>query len=200
MTLSETKNMDLGANIDNKLHARVMLPEERFTKTSENKIEQISAAVAKVDPLVPLYGVMFLSDNRVRAMAGISFVLDIFIVFAIAALLLAATGIYGVISNTTNRRTQELGIRRALGATDENVMTLLMKQGWIQLTIGLAIGIPLGYLVSLGIINIMAPITNNYYYAYVCIPVIIVLVVMFSTYLPAKKAIKLEPSTALRYE
>lgn len=169
-------------------------------KAGENKITEITDAVGRIDPMVPTFDVNFIKDMIARRMAGINQILGIFTIFAFAALFLAATGIYGVLSNTINRRTQELGIRRALGATDEKVMTLLMKQGWGQLAIGLIIGLPLGYLTSLGFVTMLVPQTNNYYYAYGLIPVIIAAVVLFSTYLPAKKAIKLEPSDALRYE
>ena len=79
-------------------------------------------------------------------------------------------------------------------------MMMLIKQGWVQLTIGLIIGLPVGYMISLGFVNNLVPLTNSYYAVYIAVPVVIALVVLFSTFIPAKKAIKLEPSSALRYE
>lgn len=170
------------------------------TGNTENKLAEISIAVAKVDPLVPTFDVYSLTENIRRSFSGLNFIRDLFSVFALCALLLAATGIYGVLSSTTYRRTQELGIRRALGATDNNVIIMLIKQGWMQLTIGLIIGLPVGFMISQGFVNNLVPITNSYYYVYVVVPIMIALVVLFSTFFPAKKATALEPSSALRYE
>ena len=77
---------------------------------------------------------------------------------------------------------------------------MLMNQGWVQLIIGLFVGLPIGYLVSQGVVQMLAPETNNYYIVFVIIPVIISLVVTLATFVPAKRAIKMEPCSALRYE
>ncbi len=174
-----------------------------FVNTQNDPAQHISAyttAIANIDPEVPGYDMSVLTERIKRNTGGMTFMRDLFAVFALCALLLASSGIYGVLANSTSRRTQEIGIRRAIGATDEKVLNMLMKQGWQQLAIGLAFGLPLSYLVSLGIVQLVGPETNNHYYAFIVIPTIITFVVSFATFIPAKKAIKLEPSTALRYE
>jgi ABC-type antimicrobial peptide transport system permease subunit len=75
-----------------------------------------------------------------------------------------------------------------------------MKQGWIQLLIGLVVGLPIGYLASQGVVQMLGPDTNNYYIVFAIIPVIISLVVTLATFVPAKRAISMEPCSALRYE
>lgn len=163
-------------------------------------IESLVSAVASVDPEIPAYNIDSLTERLRRGTGGMTFVRDLFGIFALCALLLASSGIYGVISNSTNRRTQEIGIRRAIGATDKKVMSMLMKQGWIQLIIGLAFGLPIGFLASQGIVQLVGPESNFYYIVFALIPAIIAIVVSFATYAPAKRAIGLEPSSALRYE
>ncbi|NMP30687.1 ABC transporter permease [Thalassotalea sp. M1531] len=162
--------------------------------------EALSDAVASLDPEVPAYNVAPLDLRFKRNTGGMTFIRDLFAVFALCALLLASSGIYGVLANSTSKRTQEIGIRRAIGATDEEVMSMLMKQGWKQLAIGLIIGLPLGFLASQGMVQLVGPEHNYYYGVFVAIPLIIAIVVSIATYMPAKKAIALEPSSALRYE
>jgi len=162
--------------------------------------EALVSAVASIDPEVPAYDISTLEEDISRNIGGMTFIRDLFAVFALCALLLASSGIYGVISNSTSRRTQEIGIRRAIGATDEKVMSMLMKQGWFQLVVGLIFGLPIGFLASQGIVQLVGPESNHYYLVFAAIPAIICLVVSLATYLPAKRAIKLEPSSALRYE
>ncbi len=162
--------------------------------------EALISAVASIDPEVPAYSISTLSERLKRSTGGMNFVRDLFAVFAVCALLLASSGIYGVLANSTSRRTQEIGIRRAIGASDERVLSMLMKQGWFQLVIGLAFGLPIGYLASQGVVQMLGPDTNNYYIVFAIIPVIISLVVTIATFVPAKRAIKMEPCTALRYE
>ena len=161
---------------------------------------ELADVVASIDPEVPAYSVNPLDRRFIQNTGGMTFIRDLFAVFAFCALLLASSGIYGVLANSTAKRTQEIGIRRAIGATDEAVMNMLMKQGWKQLTIGLVIGLPLGFLASQGIVQLIGPEHNYYYGVFVAIPAIIALVVTLATYIPAKKAIALEPSSALRYE
>lgn len=162
--------------------------------------EALISAVASIDPEVPAYSISVLTERLKRSTGGMSFVRDLFAVFAVCALLLASSGIYGVLANSTSRRTQEIGIRRAIGASDEKVLLMLMKQGWVQLLIGLVVGLPIGYLVSQGVVQMLGPGTNNYYIVFAIIPVIISLVVTMATFVPAKRAISMEPCSALRYE
>jgi len=162
--------------------------------------EALTSAIASIDPEVPAYSISTLTERLKRSTGGMNFIRDLFAVFAVCALLLASSGIYGVLANSTSRRTQEIGIRRAIGASDEKVLSMLMKQGWVQLIIGLIVGLPIGYLASQGVVQMLGPDSNNYLIVFVIIPVIISLVVTMATFVPAKRAIKMEPCSALRYE
>lgn len=163
-------------------------------------IKPLTAALASVDANVPAYYVKSMEQITHRNTAGMKFVSGLFNIFAAAALVLAASGIYGVMSNAINQRTQELGVRRALGASDESVVMLLMKQGWWQLLAGTVVGLPIAYFLGNQVVGIIGVESSMIYLAFVAIPLVITLVVSMATLMPARKAIGLEPSAALRYE
>jgi len=118
------------------------------------------------------------------------------------ALLLALTGIYGLTSNTVNRRAHEIGIRRAVGATDKDVISMFLKQGSRQLLIGLGL--------ALLLFGLMAYVFNGFSGAGIpsglylslalSVSIGLSLVVLTAIYIPTKRAVRMEPSTALRYE
>jgi predicted permease len=157
-------------------------------------------AVARVDPEIPIYGMISLRDDIIRRMAGMVFIKDLFVMFSLCALFLASTGIYGVMANSISQRTQEIGIRRALGAADERVMSLLMRQSWFQLGIGVILGVPIAYLMSQVFVQLIGPETRDHNWLFLLIPLLIAGVVSAATFVPARRAIRLEPSAALHYE
>lgn len=118
------------------------------------------------------------------------------------ALLLAMVGIYGLTANSVAQRTHEVGIRRAVGASDKNIISMFLKQGAKQLVIGLCLALLLFVLIAFGFHKFTEGIIPTYIY-YMQASIVVVglsLVVMFAIYTPTKRAVKMEPSTALRYE
>ncbi|BDX07396.1 ABC transporter permease [Planctobacterium marinum] len=132
--------------------------------------------------------------------AGMLFLADIFKLMALAAVALAASGIYGVMSNAIEQKTHEFGVRRALGATDESVVRLVMRKATMQLLIGALIGSPLAWLIGNQMVSQFA--TNSIWIdvMYGAMPLLIGVIVLISAWFPARKAVKFEPSAALRYE
>jgi predicted permease len=118
------------------------------------------------------------------------------------ALLLALTGIYGLTSNSVFQRTHEIGIRRALGATDLNVIILFLKQGSRQLFFGLGSGLMVFAVISLLFHNFTDKVLPLYLYFALTIIVIILLsvTVLIAIYFPTRKSVMMEPGSALRYE
>ncbi|GLX79095.1 hypothetical protein tinsulaeT_24350 [Thalassotalea insulae] len=118
------------------------------------------------------------------------------------ALLLAMVGIYGLTVNSVAQRTHEIGIRRAVGASDRNIIQLFLKQGAKQLTIGLGCALVIFALLSYGFHSFTEELFPIYMYFMQATTVVIglSLVVMFAIYAPTKRAVNMEPSTALRYE
>jgi hypothetical protein len=157
-------------------------------------------AAARVDPEVPIFSMRSLRESTIMSTAGIVFFKDLFVIFSLCALFLASSGIYGVMANSIVQRTQEIGIRRALGATDERVMTLLMRQSWFQLGVGVIVGAPIAYVMCRGFVEAIGPETRDHNWLFLLLPLLIACVVSIATFVPARKAIRLEPSSALHYE
>lgn len=118
------------------------------------------------------------------------------------ALLLALTGIYGLTANSVVQRTHEIGVRRAVGATDRNIIQLFLKHGSKQLMIGMGAGMMVFSVIAIAFQsfteNMIPPLL---YVALITVVVTLLsVIVMLAIYLPTRKAVKLEPSAALRYE
>jgi len=118
------------------------------------------------------------------------------------ALLLALTGIYGLTANTVAQRTHEIGIRRAVGAADKQVMQLFLKQGSVQLMIGLGCGLALFSIISFVFHSFTDGVVPWHLYPTLSLVVVLslALIVMVAIYSPVRLALKMEPSSALRYE
>jgi len=118
------------------------------------------------------------------------------------ALMLALVGIYGLTVNSIAQRTHEVGIRRAVGATDKNIINMFIKQGGRQLITGLGLALLLFALISVVFHEFSQGLIPGYLYIVLASIVIVCLsfIVMLAIYLPTRKAVIMEPSTALRYE
>ncbi len=161
--------------------------------------------VQKVDPNLPIYFVgtprenidSFLGQNRIVAiMCGI---------FGIVATLLAAVGLYGVMSFSVNQRTQEFGIRMALGAAPTRILGMVLSQGAVQLALGLVLGVGAtlavaaagGQGVRNGLSNIISPTDPA---TYTAVAAFLTVVAFIATLIPARKATRVDPMIALRAE
>lgn len=128
------------------------------------------------------------------------FFAKLFSIFAIASLVLAASGIYAIVSQSIEARTHELGLRRALGASEQNIVKLLFKSvGW-QLAIGLLLGIPLSLLMSQGILNTLGSAPPLAYLVLVAMPILLTAVVWLATWITATKSVAMTPNRSLRHE
>jgi putative ABC transport system permease protein len=160
--------------------------------------------VNRVDPHLPLYFVdtpavlldSFLGQNRIIA--------TMFFIFGVVATVLAAAGLYGMMSFSVNQRTQEFGIRMALGADQRRILTMVMRQGITQLGIGLAAGLgltaALGIAFGTGLRNQLVGISPTDPLTYGAVALLLALVALIATLVPARRATRVDPMIALRAE
>jgi predicted permease len=125
---------------------------------------------------------------------------NLFMVFGFVALFLAAVGLYGVMSASVSNRTSEMGIRMALGAQGGDVLRLVMKQGAIQVGIGMALGLALAALLSRGLELVLFQVEPWDPFVFALIAVVLAAVGMLASYIPALRATRVDPAVALRYE
>lgn len=155
--------------------------------------------VQQIDPELPLYWVQTLQEAYKTQIAPNRILGICFGVFALIALLLAAGGLYGVISFNVVQRTPELGIRRALGANDKSIALLVSKQAALQLGLGLGFGI-LGAVGASQVMESLVLVSPLDPGTYITVALLLIVSVIVATLVPSRRAIRIEPMAALRYE
>jgi ABC-type antimicrobial peptide transport system permease subunit len=155
--------------------------------------------VRSLDPQLPL---KFRTLDQVfsSSLDQRRFSLVIFGLFGTTALLLAAMGIYGVTSYTVAQRTQEIGIRIALGAQMNDVLNLMLRKAMSLVLIGAVIGLAGAYAVTRLMSNLLFGVTPTDIAIFVVVPIVLLLVALLACLIPARRATKVDPLVALRYE
>ncbi len=171
---------------------------------SRNGVEHLGDAVRRVveniDPNVPVHSISSMDEIIARSMADRRFALDLLGVFAAAALLLAAIGIYGVMSYSFSQRTHEVGIRIALGAQRLDILRLALAEGMRVVLIGLASGLAGAAIMTRFLRAMLFDIRPIDPTTYVCVSAILAGVALFACYIPAQRTTRVDPLVALREE
>lgn len=157
-------------------------------------------AVIDTDPRAAVFHVQTYDELIYQPMMLVTALSKIFLLCGIVAVFLAASGIYAVAANGVTQRTQEIGVRRALGATDSMVMRLFMKQAMVQLTLGLILGLGLSLLIIESMTDTMVMNQLSYYIGFIAMPLLIIFMVIVATYIPTRRVVLMEPSNALRHD
>jgi len=156
--------------------------------------------VMAVDSDMPIYWVRTVADEVAENTWIFKVFSTLFVVFGAAALFLGAVGLYGVMAFYVSRRTQELGVRMALGAEASDVLRLVLKQGLWQLGIGLFLGLGIAALLSRGLEVLLFQVEPWDPMMFIGITLVLFAVGMLATYVPARRATLVDPVQALRYE
>lgn len=175
-------------------HLIVKLP----TAGADRRIALRAAAFA-VDRDLPLHNLQMLDDYLAALNLGFTAMVPAFSVITLITVILAAIGLFGLISRSVARRTQEVGVRRALGGTQWQVTTVFLRQGALYLTIAIAGG-TLGILVTRLFTASIPNILNRAVPATLGVLLLMAMVVFAASYLPTRRAVALEPGDALHYE
>ena len=158
------------------------------------------AAIAEVDPSLPLFNVKPFDRLIVESIVGIAYVATIMALLGGIALVLASIGIYGVMSYAVTERTHEIGIRMSLGAETTDILSLVMRNGVLLTAIGLAIGLPVAVFMARALSGLLFGVSASDPAALVGLPLLLAAVALLACYLPAARASRVDPLQALRYE
>jgi putative ABC transport system permease protein len=165
-----------------------------------DSIQAIRGEVAALDNRLPVTGFTTLEDRLLRSTARQGLYMRLLTTFAIMGLIVTAVGIYGVISYSIARRTHEIGIRMALGAQRGDVLTLVIKKGLILIVVGLVIGVAGALALTRVLGKLLYGVTATDPATFVLVSLLLTAVGLVACYLPARRATRIDPMVALRYE
>jgi putative ABC transport system permease protein len=160
----------------------------------------VRQAVAEVDPTLPVLDVQALEDYVTAALSNHRFNALLFGIFAATALLLAVAGVYGVMAYSVARRTREIGLRVALGADRPDVLRMVVRQGLTLAGAGLAVGLAGALALVRWIESLLFGVRGTDVATYLGAAIAVCALAWLASYLPARRAVRVEPTTALRQE
>jgi len=197
--------------LDQKPPMQIYLPHEQFptsfntivVKTRNNPEDMTAAvrnAVLSVDNEQAVYNVATLQELQSKSILLRSFFMMLLITFASLALILAVIGIYGVMSYAVTQRTQEIGIRMALGAGTSDVLKLIFRGGLVLTAAGVVIGLVAAFVLTRLLAVLLFEVRPTDAVTFASVSVALVVSAMIACYLPARRATRVDPLVALRYE
>jgi predicted permease len=167
-------------------------------------VNTLRRQVAKVDPNLPLYFAGTPKFHIDNAGAAFRIIASMFTLFGGIAIVLAAVGIYGVMSFAVNQRRQEFGVRMALGADNGQILGMVLKRGSVEVTAGLAAGMVLALLIALlgrnGIDTILIGVSALDPLTYAVVTILVAGVSLVALLVPARRATRVDPILALRMD
>jgi putative ABC transport system permease protein len=156
--------------------------------------------VQALDQDQPIYNARTMDDVIANSLGTRRVSMQLFAVFACAALFLAALGIYGVMAYSVTQRTREIGLRMALGAQKSDVLGLVIRQGISLTVIGVIVGLAGAFALTRVIGNLLYGVTATDPATFVAIPLLLLFVAFLAAWLPARRAARVDPVVALRAE
>jgi putative ABC transport system permease protein len=157
-------------------------------------------AVQAMDPDLPSYGPITLAKRVELASLNNGYYAALFLIFAAIALLLASIGLYAVASHSVSRRTQEIGIRIAMGATARDVLRLVFRQGMLPVGIGLIIGLLASFAVNGVLKSELVQVSPVDPATLAAVSTVLILSAMLGCLIPARRGMRVDPAVALRHE
>jgi putative ABC transport system permease protein len=205
--VADFKNED----IDNKMQPAAYLPypyqASRNTgltiRTRFDPVQVVADARREIrasDPDLPVFDIYTLEQVRQKGVWEYRFLGGMFIVFGFIALFLAAIGVYGVLSYSVSQRVREIGVRVALGAQDGDVFRLVLRQGMLLALFGIVFGLPLAFGASQVVKGVLYNVSPNDPVSFGVISAVLAAIAALASYMPARRALDVDPLDAIRGE
>lgn len=197
------------ASLGERSHARVYVPMRQRYRDWETLVvhtrgepmallPRVRAVIAAADPTLPTFGVMTMEQSVESGFATSRMAASISGFFGALALLIAAVGLYAVVAGSVTERTREIGVRLALGSTPGGVLRFIMRSGARLGAWGLGIGLACALVVAKLMAGLLYGLSPSDPVTFALAPLALAMVVLVATYLPARRAVKLDPIRALR--
>jgi len=172
----------------------------RSTRSPDDIARAIRSTVSMTDPEQAVYDAVTMESVLSNSVAARRFTLLVFLTFSTAALLLAGIGLYGVVAYGVAERTREFGIRVALGAKRTDVLRLVLTEGTQLVMLGLAAGLVAALAVTRFISSLLFGVSPNDALTFCGVSILLLTVALAASYVPARRATRVDPAVALRYE
>jgi len=171
-----------------------------LVRSSDNPTSAVRAALQSLDSNLPLRDVNMLPQAIEHRQWYLHLFSKLFSGFALIALMIASVGIYAVLAQATNSRTQEIGVRMALGADARNIVLLVMRRGLWQIVAGLALGVAAALPASRLMASLPLSVSSSDPVVFIIVATLLAVVGLFACWIPARRAAALDPVKAIRYE
>jgi putative ABC transport system permease protein len=175
------------------INARVAGDPLTFRKTVEKTVHELNADLVVFDVTTLELREQFASFGQRVAGTFVG-------AFGLLALVLAAVGIYGVTAYTTRQRTHEIGVRMALGASKDNILRLVLGHGLRLTLVGVVLGLAVSFTLTRYLRSMLLGVTSTDALTFSCVAILLSAVALFASFIPARRAMRVDPMVALRYE
>jgi predicted permease len=172
----------------------------RTTETAPSLADTLRTAVGRVDPSAPIMAVRTMDDVVASSLAETSLTMTLLSLSAGMAVLLGVVGLYGVTRYIVNQRTNEIGVRLALGAHSRHVCTMILRQSLTAALVGIVVGLGCAYALTRVMTPLLFEVSAHDPVTFVTGAIVLAVVSVVATYLPAYRATRVSPLLALRYE